>query len=315
MNYQRIAISSGHGKLIRGASGIIDEVEEARVVVNLLAERLRAKGVEATVFHDDTSRSQDENLKTIVKFHNAQARDLDISIHFNAYEPTAKPMGTEVLYVTQSALAAQLSAAIASYGLLDRGPKLRTDLYFLNNTEMPAVLIEVCFVDSEADCTVYDEELSDICDALAGVLSGGDPGEIVQSAQITGKASIFGGPDDTGVSPSEGLAFISDVMEAPHLFLPYQPKGTTGLARRLNPYVHYIACRWDYDIISKADLRDITVRVRAANSDVELAAFPADWGPHEDTGRVADLSPQLMADLGIETDDTVVVTMPWELTS
>lgn len=314
MSYQRIAISSGHGKLIRGASGIIDEVEEARVVVNLLAERLRAHNVHVSAFHDDTSRSQNENLSTIVSFHNSLDRELDISVHFNAYEPTAKPMGTEVLYTTQNALASQLAAAIASCGLLDRGAKHRSDLYFLNNTEMPAVLIEVCFVDSEADCIVYDECLSDICDALVKVLAGA-PGGTTQWAQITGKASIFGGPDDTGVSPSEGLAFISDVMEAPHLFLPYQPEGTTGLARRLNPYVHYIACRWDYDIISKADLRDITVQVRAASSGVELAAFPADWGPHEDTGRVADLSPQLMADLGIETDDTVVVTMPWELTS
>ena len=31
---------------------------------------------------------------------------------------------------------------------------------------------------------------------------------------------------------SEGLAFISDMEKAQHLFLPYQPKGTTGLARR-----------------------------------------------------------------------------------
>ena len=52
-----------------------------------------------------------------------------------------------------------------------------------------------------------------------------------------GKCSQFGGPEDTGVSPSEGLAFIFDVDQAPQLFLPYQPSGTTGLARRLNPYV------------------------------------------------------------------------------
>ena len=31
-------------------------------------------------------------------------------------------------------------------------------------------------------------------------------------------------------------------------FYPYQPDGTTGLARRLNPQVHYLACRWDYDV-------------------------------------------------------------------
>ena len=44
---------------------------------------------------------------------------------------------------------------------------------------------------------------------------------------------------------------------------------------------------------------------------VSATAFPADWGPHEDTGRVADLSPALMRDLGLETDDTVSVVYPW----
>jgi hypothetical protein len=43
-----------------------------------------------------------------------------------------------------------------------------------------------------------------------------------------------------------------------------------------------------------------------------LTAFPADWGPHESTGRVADLSPSLMADLGLLTDDEVEVIYPYE---
>jgi hypothetical protein len=43
---------------------------------------------------------------------------------------------------------------------------------------------------------------------------------------------------------------------------------------------------------------------------IELTAFPADWGPHPDTGRVADLSPGLMLDLGIETDDEVEIIFP-----
>ena len=52
---------------------------------------------------------------------------------------------------------------------------------------------------------------------------------------LKGKVSHFGGPHDEGVAPDEGLAFIYDVDTAPHLFLSYQPQGTTGLARRLNP--------------------------------------------------------------------------------
>jgi hypothetical protein len=51
--------------------------------------------------------------------------------------------------------------------------------------------------------------------------------------------------------------------------------------------------------------------VRAIKTGVRLAAIPADWGPHEDTDRVADISPSLMADLGITTDDEVEVIFPW----
>jgi N-acetylmuramoyl-L-alanine amidase len=169
--YGSIVISSGHGKYVRGASGVLDEVDEARRVTDRLAGILRERGVKVKTFHDDTSRDQNTNLKTIVNYHNAQTRDLDISVHFNAYVETDKPMGVEVLYVTQSALAGDLSAGIASCGFTDRGGKKRTDLYFLNNTKMPAVLIEVCFVDSTADAKLYREQFEAVCKAIAGELA------------------------------------------------------------------------------------------------------------------------------------------------
>jgi N-acetylmuramoyl-L-alanine amidase len=78
-----------------------------------------------------------------------------------------------VLYVTQPALAGEMSAAIADAGdLIDRGGKKRTDLAFLNGTEMPAVLIETCFVDSAADAELYEANFDVICEAIAQVLGG-----------------------------------------------------------------------------------------------------------------------------------------------
>ena len=66
-------------------------------------------------------------------------------------------MGCEVLYVTQGALAGEISRAIAEAGdLIDRGAKKRSDLAFLNGTEMPSVLVEVAFVDSTADAKAYE---------------------------------------------------------------------------------------------------------------------------------------------------------------
>jgi N-acetylmuramoyl-L-alanine amidase len=320
MAYERIVISSGHGKYVRGASGIIDEVDEARRVVDELANELRDRGVDVKVFHDNTSQSQNENLNTIVNYHNAQTRDLDVSVHFNAFEQVEKPMGTEVFYVTQSALAGQVSAAIASCGFINRGGKKTGDLFFLNHTTMPALLIEVCFVDSEADCECYEVQFQAICTAIADVLGGGieggeelPPPDSDALFEATGRCSTFGGPDDTGVNRDEDLAFFeveADIAKAPHLFLPYQPQGTTGLARRLNPHVHYIACRWDYDETPRSMLLEEVAIVRARKTGIALTAFPADWGPNETTGRVADLSPGLMQDLGIGTDDEVEVTFP-----
>ena len=141
----------------------------------------------------------------------------------------------------------------------------------------------------------------------------------VESGRITtltwqGKISTFGGPKDTGVSASEGLALRSggDVAD-PRLgsvFLPHQPIGTTGLARRLNPDAYYLACRWDYDITSRMLLRSILATVTNPRIGRRLEAAPVDWGPHISTGRVADLSPGLARALDLETDDDAIITIP-----
>jgi N-acetylmuramoyl-L-alanine amidase len=173
----QIVISSGHAKHVRGAAGPppwgLDEVNEARRVTEETAAYLKSIGVHVITFHDDLSTSQSENLNRIVNFHNSCARDLDVSIHFNAYQVTTKAMGTECLYVTQQPLADTVSRKIADAGdLINRGPKKRTDLAFLNGTEEPAILVEVCFVDSQADAALYRAEFAGICAALASAISG-----------------------------------------------------------------------------------------------------------------------------------------------
>src|SRR4030095_13442853 len=173
MTYSSIVISAGHSAKCIGAVGIIDEYTENVHVVNAVAEKLAARGVTVKKFIDTTSTTVDQNLNAIVNYHNAQTRDLDVSVHFNANEPTSKPVGTECWYVTQLDLAAEISAAIAmASGLTDRGPKYTNDLFFLNNTRMPAVLIEVAFVDSSADVEIYRAKFDQITLATANVLGG-----------------------------------------------------------------------------------------------------------------------------------------------
>ena len=324
----KVAISSGHGLYVRGASGYLDEVDEARRVVDRVAQYLRWGDVEVSVFHDDISTTQSENLDRIVDWHNAQGpHDYDVSVHFNAYETTSKPMGTEVLYVTQEQLAGELSEAIASVaGLPNRGAKYRSDLAFLNGTREKAVLIETVFVDSSTDADHYNTNFEAICTAIARGLAFSteqppqrpdrperpprppQPGD--ELLHVTGAVSWFGGPADAGVDPDEDLAFIYDVETAPHLFLHEQPQGTSGLARRLDPGVFYIACRWDYDVTPKAMLQDQTLKAAVTAKGKTFLAYPADWGPHTDTGRVADISPRLMQALDLTTDDVVEVVYP-----
>ena len=167
----KIAMSSGHAKLCQGAVGIINEWENNVKVVDRVCELIEAGGGICVKFHDLTSTSQNENLNKTSNWHNSQTRDYDVQVHFNAFAPTNDPMGTECWYVTQSSLASKISAAQASSaGFINRGGKYTSGLHFLNSTNKPAVLTEVCFVDSGTDCGLYEENFEDLCQALAYAL-------------------------------------------------------------------------------------------------------------------------------------------------
>jgi hypothetical protein len=82
-------------------------------------------------------------------------------------------MGTECLHRNQAALAARVSTAMARGGTFrDRGPKLRTNLAFLNRCNRPAILLEVCFVDSREDTRLYRLHFERICQEIASSISG-----------------------------------------------------------------------------------------------------------------------------------------------
>lgn len=142
------------------------------------------------------------------------------------------------------------------------------------------------------------------------------PGTVVavHSYTVTGAMSTFGGPDDFGLQPDEDLALLvrADVESHAYaeLFLPAQPHGTSGLARRLNPAAFYIAMRWNYSATPKPFLRNELVRVENPVTRNFHFARPVDWGPSEGTGRVADLSPGLAAALKLETNDVCRLLVP-----
>ena len=170
--YNQINISSGHSINCQGASDIINEVTEARKVVDRVYEMCKSLGIEVYKYHD-TSSSSSQNLRNIVNWHNIFKDGIDISIHFNAYQHTSNSMGTEVCYYSQSELANKVSSAISkASGLKNRGGKERKGLYVLRNTNKPMLLIEVCFCDSSYDVQKYQENFDNICLAIIQALTG-----------------------------------------------------------------------------------------------------------------------------------------------
>jgi len=115
---------------------------------------------------------------------------------------------------------------------------------------------------------------------------------------MRGKCSWFGGPDDTGMSETETLSLYPDRR-----------------GRDLNPDMFYCALRirWDaVDGISTDALKEffrdkIKVVVRNPANERGIGCWIVDWGPARSTGRMIDLSPGAMRELGLQTDDDVEI--------
>lgn len=147
-----INVHAGHSLKCRGASGLLDEVNEDRAVKNRVIELLRANGHTVYDCTDDNGKDQNSNLKAIVNKCNDHKVDLDVSIHLNAGGGT----GTEVYIYSDSSKAKDEATRIAekisnTLGIRNRGVKTSTKLYVLKKTKSPALLIECCFVDNATD--------------------------------------------------------------------------------------------------------------------------------------------------------------------
>lgn len=167
-----IAIAGGHSAIARGASGYLDEYECDRAFVDQLIDAFDAQDWYVTDCSNEESDVSAE-LREECRIANASEADLFIAVHFNSGGGT----GTEVWhypYSSAETYAQDVSREVASaLGLPNRGAKSTTGLYVLNHTEMPAILIEVCFVDTEADAeawhsTPWDDLVGAVVRGLGG---------------------------------------------------------------------------------------------------------------------------------------------------
>ena len=173
-----LAIDIGHNvPYDGGAVGIRREDDLNRLVGNALISKLRGRGVKVVNCTPSTAKSLNDSLYQRVNTANNSGATLFVSIHHNA---CPGGYGAEVLCIKdnyQGGLSTKVGQAIlnelASIGLKNRGVKDRRDLYVINNTSMPALIVECAFVDSSSDMANYNPEKSaaaiykGICTAFA----------------------------------------------------------------------------------------------------------------------------------------------------
>jgi hypothetical protein len=137
-------------------------------------------------------------------------------------------------------------------------------------------------------------------------------GNQIAGRTFRGRTATWGGPNDAGLTPDEGLALIlpSELSRFSEYFLPAQPPGTTGLARRLNPDSYYMSARWDFSVTSKEFLKTNLVLVRNPKNGKSARALPVDWGPPARTGRAAEISPGLANYLDVITNEEIEFEIP-----
>ena len=173
----KIFINAGHKIGIdSGAVNPNSGLQEAVVALNV-AEKvkyyLEKVGYEVELLQSNSlnGEDEDENNPSICRTANESNADLFVSIHCNAFNQQAK--GTEVEVYSYSCTEANKLAnciqnqIVDSIGTVDRGIKERQNLCVLRNTDMPAVLVELAFIDNEEDCELLTNNQDDFARAVA----------------------------------------------------------------------------------------------------------------------------------------------------
>lgn len=106
---------------------------------------------------------------------NQVGADYFVSIHRNSSPYPNQYTGVETLvynrYGEAARMAYNINAQLEEVGFVNQGVNERPNLVVLNSTQMPAVLIEVGFINNDEDNVLFDERFDDIARAIAyGIL-------------------------------------------------------------------------------------------------------------------------------------------------
>lgn len=168
-----IMLDAGHGGRDPGAvyNGR-QEKDDVLKLVLAIGEILQNSGIDV-----EYTRTTDIYETPFQKATEANEAGVDffISIHRNSSPLANQYMGVESLIYNLSGIkyemAENINAQLETVGFKDLGVKTRPNLVVLRRTKMPAILVEVGFINSDSDNTLFDKNFNDIAQAIAdGIL-------------------------------------------------------------------------------------------------------------------------------------------------
>ena len=170
----KIFLNPGH--CIGIDSGAVNKhngAEEANICYSVackVEEYLKNAGCSVYTLQSNNLCGEYPAHPNIVATANELGADIFISLHCNAFNEKAN--GTECLVFAKGSCAEDLANAIqnqiiSSLGTVDRGVKERPDLAVLKGTKMPAVLVEMAFIDNADDCSKLISKQDDFARAIA----------------------------------------------------------------------------------------------------------------------------------------------------
>jgi len=154
----KVFINPGHDpRFDSGAVNPVSGLRECDVTLSIgeiLRDLLIDNNHQVYLLQSDNLIGENSALPCVVETANDWKSDIFISLHCNA--ANQKAHGTETLVYKYGSSAEQLARLIqeniiSELGTEDRGIKERPRLIVLNSTLMPAVLIELAFIDQEDD--------------------------------------------------------------------------------------------------------------------------------------------------------------------
>lgn len=168
-----IALDAGHGGANPGAvyQGRQEKDDALRLVL-AVGKILEARGQE--VYYTRTADVYESPAQKALEANQAGA-DYFVSIHRNSSPYPNQYTGVESLVYNKYGLAARMAENVnkelEKIGFENQGITERPNLAVLRRTRMPAVLIEVGFINTDADNELLDGRFDDVANAIAeGIL-------------------------------------------------------------------------------------------------------------------------------------------------